>query len=193
MEDQGTLTDILFVRFFVKICERGRSVRSLFHTVLQVNERSTAATCEVFICTYHTNIHFLNCNVTGDESLVFLYYLARDLWSMEWGTKISSGHDKFCFRKSRIWMMLITFYVNRVWHTVNQCQQINSDKCVLYTVAGKVIDVDFKSEATVLREKKFISFAWQCPCSFCRNSEGLSWQITLRCTSAIQLTHLASH
>jgi hypothetical protein len=35
----------------------------------------------------------------------------------------------------------------------------NIDKCILYTVAGKVIDVDFKSEATVLREKQLISFA----------------------------------
>jgi len=50
MEDQGTLTEILYVRFFMEIFERGRSVQSLFHTVLQVNERSTAATCEVFIC-----------------------------------------------------------------------------------------------------------------------------------------------
>jgi hypothetical protein len=154
---------------------------------------STATTCEVFICTYHTNIHFLSCSVTGDESLVFLYYLARDLWSMEWGTKSSSGHDKFCFQKSRIWMMLVTFYINRVWHTVNQCWQIKSDKCILYTVVGKVIDVDFKSEATILREKQLISFAWQCPCSFCPDSEGLSWQITLWCRSAIQLTHLATH
>jgi len=32
MEDQGTLTEILFVIFFMKICERGRSMRSLFHT-----------------------------------------------------------------------------------------------------------------------------------------------------------------
>ena len=38
MEDQGTLTEILFVRFFMKICERGRSVQSLFHSVLQVTK-----------------------------------------------------------------------------------------------------------------------------------------------------------
>lgn len=192
MEDQGTLIEILFVRFFLKICERGRSVRSLFHTVLQVNERSTAATCDVFICTYHTNIHFLNCSVTGDDSFVFLYYLARDLWSMECRTKSSSGHDRFCFQKSRISMMLITFYINRMWHT-SESVLPNSDKCILFTVAGTVIDVDFKSEATVLREKLLISFAWRCPCSFCHDSEGLSWQITLWCRSSIQLTHLASH
>jgi hypothetical protein len=34
-----------------------------------------------------------------------------------------------------------------------------SDTCILYTFVGKVIDVDFKSEATVLREKQLISFA----------------------------------
>lgn len=43
--------------------------------------------------------------------------------------------------------------------TANQCSQINSDKLILYTVAGKVIDVDVRSEATVLREKQSISFA----------------------------------
>ena len=128
MEDQGTLTERSFVKFFMKIWERGRSVQSLCHTVLQVNERSTAATCGDFICTYHTNIHFLNCSVTGDKSLVFQYNLQLNLQRIERGTKSSPGHDKFRFQKSSIWMILITFCINRVWYTANQCWQINTDQ-----------------------------------------------------------------
>lgn len=69
----------------------------------------------------------------------------------KWKTKFSSTRDKYCMQKSRIWTILITSLINGVWYTTNQCWRKNSDQWILCTVAGKVIEISLKDEATVLR------------------------------------------
>jgi hypothetical protein len=58
-----------------------------FVPLILTNEQNEhkVTTCEDFIWTYQTSLHFLNCIITGDESFVFQYNPVRKIsvWSGE--------------------------------------------------------------------------------------------------------------
>lgn len=53
----------------------------------------------------------------------------------------------------------------------------NSDKTILPTVAGKVIEMEFQSEIVISGERQLVSFAQQCSCSFGPNNNAFSREL----------------
>jgi transposase len=88
-----------------KIC-----VKFVPHSLRDEQKQRRLTSCQGFIQICQDNLSFLECTVTGDESWVFQYDPETKRQSMQWTSEASRSLKKFRLQKSKIKIMLITFF-----------------------------------------------------------------------------------
>ena len=150
------------LRLFIKILERGRSVKILFHAVLWM--RKGAESKSLNISSRPTrSIDTLNYIVTRHKSSLFQYDAERIHTEQEVENNITTiKPKKFHLPKSRI-RILNTVFINMVSihkEFVTEGKTVNSMYWCLKDYWSR-----FEERGTILRERQLDHFAPQCPYS----------------------------
>jgi len=94
----------------LKICENGRFVRALFHTLTPEQKDRKIAACRDLIATPDSDPDFFKKIVTGDETWCFVKDPTTKRQSAAWIGETSPRPKKLRFQKSRVKTMLVILF-----------------------------------------------------------------------------------